>query len=94
MRVVTVLQYFLSMHFWNKLLPHLILMSYVVHQEQCTAKRRVEKMVVKEKMARNAASRRKTGGGEAEEEEFDEVEELYAQAVSMLVRLFVFHLVR
>ena len=38
---------------------------------------------VKEKLARIAESRKRTGGGEAEVEELDDIEELYAQVVNI-----------
>ena len=51
-------------------------------QTQCAVKRRAEKAVVREKMARNAAAEKRTGGGECEREEFDDIEQLYAERVS------------
>ena len=47
---------------------------------------------VKQKLARNAAARRQTGGGELQEEELDDIEELYAQTVNSFLDHIFGHL--
>ena len=42
---------------------------------------------VKEKLARNAEQRKKTGGGPSEEEPLDDIEELYAAVVNVQFHL-------